>query len=126
MRSLKPILLALIASVSACGVFAQSAGPTLTLDDAISLALKRNKNLIVVGFGRDISRANLLVARGQFDPALFATRIAADSIAQQNTGLVQVGTVPLYDYRQDTYSAGIQGTTPFGTNYQIYESAFNG
>lgn len=126
MRSLKPFLLAALALVSACGALAEPAGPTLTLDDAIALALKRNKNLIVVSFGRDISRANLLVARGQFDPALFANRIGQDSVAQQNTGLVQLGNVPLYDYRQDTYTAGIEGTTPFGTSYQVYESAVNG
>ena len=33
------------------------AGPVLTQDDAIALALKHNKNLLVSAYGRGISRA---------------------------------------------------------------------
>ena len=48
------------------------APPTLNLDDAIRMALQRNKNLKVSGYGPGISRANLLVAYGAFDPAIIA------------------------------------------------------
>ncbi len=104
---------------------AQEAGPVLTLDDAIRLALQKNKNLKVVAFERPVSRANLLVARGQFDPAIFGSRTGSDTPAQLNPGTTQVGLVPLYDYRLDTYSLGLTGQTPIGTTYQVYESATN-
>jgi len=104
---------------------AQEAGPVLTLDDAIRLALQRNKNLHVVSFERPISRANLLVARGQFDPAIVGGRTTSFSPEEYTLGLAQVGLVPLYHYRQDSYSLGLSGQLPLGTTYQVYESATN-
>ena len=63
-----------LAAFSVCTALAQMPPapqaeiPTLTLDDAIRLALQRNKNLKVTSYLPGISRANLLVARGAFDP----------------------------------------------------------
>lgn len=127
MRSPRAILLAAASALLlAAGAPAQEPGPVLTLDDAIRLALQRNKVLKVVAFERPISRANLLVARGQFDPAIVGSRTASDSRQQLNPGQAQVGLVPLYDYRQDTYSLGLSGQTPIGTLYDVYGSATNG
>src|SRR5271169_2117517 len=113
MRFPRAILLAAAAAVLlAAAAPAQEPGPVLTLDDAIRLALQGNKNLKVVGFERGISRANLLVARGQFDPAIFGSRTASDSRAELSPGSTQVGLIPLYDTRGDYYSLGLGGLTP--------------
>ncbi|HXQ81679.1 MAG TPA: TolC family protein [Opitutaceae bacterium] len=101
------------------------AGPLLTLNDAIRLALARNKNLKVVSFERGISRANLLAARGQFDPSIQAARSGSDTPEQNSPGLIQVGLIPLFDIRQDSYSVALAGQTPLGTTYQIGASATN-
>jgi outer membrane protein TolC len=119
------MLAAAMSLALAAAAAAQEAGPVLTLDDAIGLALQKNKNLRVVAFERPISRANLLVARGQFDPAIFGSRTGSDTPAQLNPGTTQVGLIPLYDYRSDYYSLGLTGQTPIGTTYQVYESATN-
>ena len=112
---------------------AQAAGPTLTLeagpvltqDDAIALALKRNKNLIVSSYGRGISRGQLLAARGFFDPAIQATRSGSNSPGQLSPDPAQISIVPPYNYRQDNYTVALTGQTPIGTNYQIGGSAIN-
>ena len=74
------LLAALIPAVWAPAARAQQeAIPTLTLDDAIRLALQRNKVLKVSSYGPGIARANLLVARGAFDPALVVNRNYSES-----------------------------------------------
>jgi outer membrane protein len=92
--------------------------PTLTLDDAIRLALQRNKNLKVSSYLPGIARANLLVARGAFDPSIVLNRQYQSS--QFNTS---IGPIPVNDLTKiDTYSAGIQGLLPVGTEYTLYGS----
>jgi outer membrane protein len=93
---------------------AQEALPTLTLDDAIRLALEGNKDIKVSSYNRGITRARLLAARGAFDPSLGLGR----STQQYFQG---VSSVPLIfeAYRIDYYSAGIQGEMPWGTSYNI-------
>jgi outer membrane protein TolC len=113
MRRLTIAVLAALASATLAPAQG-SADPTLTLDDAIRLALGRNKNLKVVSFDRGISRALLLVARGHFDPAIVASRSALNQPEQLTPGYEQV-----YTFRQDTYSLGLGGQTPLGTTYSI-------
>src|SRR5438128_2730090 len=64
----------LAACVGAAGAqdteLAANAGRHLSLDDAIRLALEKNKAIKVDSFSRSIARANLLEAEGRFDPAL--------------------------------------------------------
>ncbi len=100
---------------------AQDAGTSLTLDDAIQLALQRNHNMKVVSFGRGISRANLLVARGQFDPYLQFNRTAELQYeGETTTPPLLIGSV-----RYDSYGAAIGGQTPFGTTYTLSETVTN-
>ena len=112
-------LFLLAAAVSAAQAApAREAGPTLTLDDAIQLALRRNRDLKVASFYPGIARANLLVARGLFDPSLVANRNFSET--QFTTSL---GPIPVSDNtKTDSYSVGIQGLLPLGTQYTIYGS----
>jgi outer membrane protein len=116
-------LVLLLMAVCACTALAQTppaqdAIPTLTLDDAIRLALQRNKNLKVTSFMPGIARANLLVARGAFDPSLVLNRQYSSS--QFNNS---IGPIPINDLtKTDIYSVGVQGSLPVGTQYNVYGS----
>jgi outer membrane protein len=97
---------------------AQDAGPALTLPDAIQMALGRNRDLKVASYYPGIGRANLLVARGAFDPSFVATRNYSET--QFNTS---IGPIPVNDQTKvDYYSAGVQGLLPIGTQYNVYGS----
>src|SRR5665213_2528175 len=99
MRRLPLILLAAALAASPATV-AQEVSPTLTLDDAIHLALQRNKMLKVSSYGPGIARANLLVARGAFDPNLQFTRNYASSQFNTSNGLIPVEDLNKVDYYQ--------------------------
>jgi outer membrane protein TolC len=119
MRRLATFLMAF----AACAALAQPEPareqiPTLTLDDAIRLALQRNKVLKVSSYLPGIARANLLIARGAFDPALAGTR--SYSSTQFNTS---IGPIPVNDLTKvDYYQLGVQGLLPVGTQYSVYGS----
>jgi outer membrane protein len=112
MRRLALLLLAASAARCCADV------PTLTLGDAIRLALQRNHVLKVASYGPGISRANLLVAEGQFDPAFVLNR------TYSSTGFNNsIGPIPVLDLTKvDYYSAGVAGVLPVGTQYNIYGS----
>ena len=59
-----------VIAVAALSALAAQGQRTLRLDDAVRLALERNAQIKVESFGRSIARADLLTARGRFDPAL--------------------------------------------------------
>jgi outer membrane protein len=115
MRPLAFLFAAALSAVLAVSAPAQEAGPTLTLDDAIRMALQRNKLLKVASFQPKISRALLLVARGQFDPALQFNRNYS-----QSDFAAQTGFSPIEDSRKtDYYSAAVTGVLPIGTVYNV-------
>jgi len=97
-----------------------AAETTLTLDEAIHLALQHNQQIKVQSFAQPIARANLLAALGQFDPSLNfgrsysedGTPYSADPLVKQ---LVQT----------DSYSVSIQGLSPWGLTYNIGANAEN-
>lgn len=94
---------------------AQDSAPTLTLGDSIQMALRRNRDLKVASYDPGIGRANLLVARGAFDPAIVLSRQYQSS--QFNTSL---GPIPILDQTKvDYYSVGFQGLLPTGTQYSF-------
>jgi len=109
------LLLAVAAAAAAARTPAEEPGPTLTLGDAIQLALRRNRDLKVASYYPGIARANLLAARGQFDPALVASRTFNESQFNTYSGLIPVSE----QTKVDTYSIGVQGILPLGTLYSI-------
>ena len=118
MRRLRRLIFTAALAALASAAPAQEALPTLTLDDAIRLALQRNKVLKVTSYGRGISRALLLQARGQFEPSLVVNRSYSET---QFTS--SLGPIPVSDNtKTDSYSAGIQGLLPLGTQYNLYGS----
>ena len=118
MSPLRTIALAATLLCLAASCRAEGSGSPLTLEDAIRMALERNKVLRVTSFDRGISRALLLEARGQFEPSLVLNRNFTET--QFTTSL---GPIPVSDNtKTDSYSAGVQGLLPIGTQYNIYGS----
>jgi outer membrane protein len=111
---MRRLTLIVLAAALAGAAAAQEVSPTLTLDDAIHLALRKNKNLKASSYYRGISRANLLVARGAFDPSLVGNRSSSNQ--PENLG---IGSVVIDNIRTDSYSFGLQGVLPLGTQYTI-------
>ena len=106
--------------IAASTCAAQEAMPALTLDEAVRLALQRNKVLKVASFAPGISRANLLVARGAFDPDLVFSRTYNETQFPTTLGLGLIGVTD--QTKTDTFSGGVQGLLPIGTQYNVYAS----
>lgn len=95
-------------------------GQTLTLDEAVRLALEKNPHIEVESYGRSIARADYLTALGRFDPALTFRR----SFAQDDS---PISSNPIVSQliKTDDYSLAFEGTTPWGMNYSLGGSARN-
>jgi outer membrane protein len=102
-----------------------SAPPPLTLDEAIRLALAHNSSIKVQSYSRDIARANLLSAYGQFDPSLNFQRSYSQTdspaLASLDTGLRSPATFT----QTDNYSLSLNGLLPWGLGYSLGGSAIN-
>lgn len=96
------------------------AEPTLTLNDAIKLALEKNPQIKVQSYGRSIARADLLTAIGQFDPAINFRRSYAESEAPYSVNPF-VGQI----VKTDDYSLTLDGVTPWGLQFSLGGSATN-
>jgi outer membrane protein len=99
---------------------AASATPHLSLDDAIRLALDRNKVIKVDAFFRTIARANLLEAKGQFDPAITFRRFY-----DEDRSPLSSNPLVLQETRSDDYSLALEGLTPWGLTYSLGGNAQN-
>lgn len=111
------ILLGLIAAALTVAVRAET---TLTLDDAIRLALERNAQIKVDAFGRSIARADLLTALGHFDPAITFRRSYREDSSLSPANVIVADLI-----KTDDYSLAFEGTTPWGLNYSLGGSAQN-
>ena len=108
-----------VALVLATGALA-CAEPTLTLDDAIRLALEKNPQIKVQSYGRAIARADLLTAIGQFDPAIKFRRSYSESEAPYAASPF-IGQIN----KEDDYSLTLEGVTPWGLQFSLGGSATN-
>ncbi len=99
---------------------AEESGPVLRLDDAVHLALERNKSIKVEAYAPEIARANWVAAIGQFDPAIKFGRSYSENGAPSSADpLVSQLT------QADNYSLGLGGTLPSGLTYNLGGSAEN-
>ena len=96
------------------------AGPHLSLDDAIRLALDRTKTIKVEAFSRTIARANLLETFGRFDPSINFRRSYDEDGSPVAAGLLVTQLT-----RTDDYSLTLDGLTPWGLIYSLGGSAQN-
>ncbi|MEO7411837.1 MAG: TolC family protein [Opitutaceae bacterium] len=121
-RLILMVLLAVVADTGSAqnAQLAASAGPHLTLDEAIKLALERNKSVKVDAFSRGIARANLLEAKGRFDSALTFRRSYTEDGSPAGLGswMTQLS-------QTDDYGVSLDGITPWGLSYSFGGSAQN-
>jgi outer membrane protein TolC len=87
---------------------------TLTLDEAIHLALERNQQIKVDAYSNPIARADLLAAYGKFDPALTFRRSYSEDGTPFSSNPLVAQLV-----QTDNYSLALEGTTPWGLNYSL-------
>ena len=118
LRSLRLPVLVLAALLALPG---RAAEPVLTLDDAIRLALENNQRIKVSAYGPQIARANVLAEYGAFDPALSFGRSSGET---ESPGLI-VPPAQRAVTSLDTYSASLDGLTPWGLNYSLGATASN-
>jgi outer membrane protein len=111
-------LLALLVATFLFGARALAA--PLTLDDAIKLALQNNQSLKVSAYAPQIGRANVLAAKGAFDPALTFRRTKSED---QAPGLSAILTPRAG--KGDEYSLSLDGLMPWGLTYSIGGNAQN-
>ncbi|MBS0631504.1 MAG: TolC family protein [Verrucomicrobia bacterium] len=118
--SLRLTRLLALAAALALAFTAGAQEKRLTLDDAIRLALERNKVIKVEAFGRPIARANYLAALGHFDPAVNFSRsyAEAETPVTSNPVVTQLG-------KTDNYGLTLDGLTPWGLTYSIGGTAVN-
>jgi len=97
---------------------------SLSLDEAIRLALERNQRVKVSAFSRDIGRANVLAAFGAFDPALTFNRSLDRAYTGDGTPSVP-GPIATQLTQTDNYSLSLDGLMPWGLTYSLGASAQN-
>ncbi len=120
MSLLRPIFLAL----SAVGLLASAVTAVpLTLDEAIRLALDKNRNIKVQDFSRGIARADLLAAYGQFDPTIDFGRSYSESSTSLSSDPQLASQLELV--KTDNYNLSLNGVMPWGLNYSIGATAEN-
>ena len=113
----------LVGVVSLFGVTAipaQAVDERLTLSESVRRALAQNRGIQVETFSREIAAANVLAAKGRFDPALHVERdYASDGSPQSANPLVGQLT------KSDAYRVSLEGVTPWGLNYSVGARALN-
>ena len=114
-RDFRPALLALCLTTAL-----SAAETTLTLDDAVRLALEKNPQVKVEAYSRSIARADYLAAIGRFDPELAFRRSYSEDGSPFSANPIVAQLI-----KTDDYSLAIEGTTPWGMNYSIGGSARN-
>lgn len=120
------ILIGLLALARTCGGHAQETeipaepGRHLSLDEAIQLALSRNKAVKVDAYFRSIARANLLEATGHFDPSINFRRAYAEDGSPATTGPLVTQLT-----KTDDYALSLDGITPWGLSYSVGGNALN-
>ncbi len=102
-------------------LFSSAQDTTLSLDEAIQLALENNQNVKVSAYTPQIGRAGVLAAYGSFDPALTYTRSEGET--EEPGSFVAPQTRPLT--RSDNSSLTLDGLTPWGLSYSIGASEQN-
>jgi len=115
--AIRRALLIGIALVSAALARAET---TLTLDEAIHLALEKNPQIKVQSYGRSIARADLLTALGHFDPAINFRRSYSEDSNLASSNVIVADLI-----KTDDYSLAFEGTTPWGLNFSIGGHAEN-
>ncbi len=118
---MKRIIIAFIALCASFAYFSQEEGKLkLSLQDALSYALKNNFDINISKIDYKMSEITLKSAKGIYDPQL-TFDWGASVNRQPTTSLLQVGAsaFTLYQSRQDKYNFGLNQLTPWGQTFSL-------
>ena len=93
----------------------------ITLDQCVQMALQNNQDILIVGFEGALADAQLMGARGQFDPALNLRAQHSDSERPASSQILAFtgGSSSVIETRTQDYSLTIGGQTQIGTQYDV-------
>jgi len=92
----------------------------MTLDQCVRMAMLYNQDILVQGFDVGMADADLMAARGQFDPNLALTADYSYSETPASSQVIAFsGISDSITSRQQNYQLGINGQTWVGTRYDF-------
>ncbi|MGE5894645.1 MAG: TolC family protein, partial [bacterium] len=89
---------------------------TLTLQDALILALKNNLSLKAESFNRDIAYSGIMIQKGEFDP-FFGTEFAESALKTQSP--YYSFTILNPEQKVIDFNAFLRGKATTGTGYEL-------
>ncbi len=104
------IILAALAFAGAQGTI------EISINDVVRLALEGNKDILVERLNVEVSEGDVLKERGVFDPLLELSSSFTDSESPTASTFIESGII---DSKTLELSAGISGTLPTGTFYDL-------
>lgn len=108
--------------VTACSfsgtTWAQPTAP-LDLEEAIRLALAKNYAVRIESYNVPIAKARVLTEYGRFDPSLQLGYHYSSTGTPQSVVATTGIRPPAEVEKQDSYTAGVAGLTPWGMSYNI-------
>ncbi len=113
--------IALLGSVLSLTLMAADTGGgvSLSLQDALKMALEKNFDIRVQKVTLEQSDMNLKASKGMYDPML-SLDWYSNINRQPTTSVLQAGlTANLYMNRQDVYNLGLQQQTPWGQSFSL-------
>jgi len=90
----------------------------LSLEDCFQIAIEHNLDVQIKRYNPEISRFNLGVLYGAYDPSFYANA-EHDDIQQPTSFDAQGRPIPGAKLKTDTYSGGLQGLLPWGLSYNL-------
>ncbi len=91
----------------------------LSLDEAICIALEQNPDLQIARLEPLRADADVMTARGEFDPTLKSTANYLEAQQNVSTELVSVGSIPAVEVFETTTRTTLTGKLPTGTIYDV-------
>lgn len=98
------------------------AAQPMDLHQAVRLALQNNFDLRIQALAPGIAVDQLAIARGEFDPAVYARLSFEDNQRLQNMVDLVSTNVRRWEEKNWRSEAGVGGLLPFGTEYRLFTS----
>src|SRR2546425_10055585 len=90
----------------------------LSLEDCLQITSEHNLDVQIKRYNPEISRFNLGVLYGAYDPSLYLNA-QHDDIQQPSSFDSQGRAIPGVKLETDNYSGGFQGVLPWGLSYNL-------
>ena len=115
------IRILLIMTAASGAALAQTNAPEIrrvSLEDCLQIAIEHNLDVQIKRYNPEISRFNLGVLYGAYDPSFYLNG-EHDDIQQPSSFDSQGRAIPGVKLTTDSYSGGLQGLLPWGLSYNL-------